>query len=111
MKIKKSKIKPLITEIEELIQLCEKAESSHDLSLIHPEFKLSARNLLHYRALRTVDLTNLQKRLGELGLSRFARSQSHVMASLKSMLFRLVFCVTLYVRGKTDVLNQCLCIA
>ena len=86
MKVKKSKIQPLIEEIENLIAHCTKAETEHAhlLDQIHPDYKTSARNLVHYRALRNVDITNLQKRLGELSLSRFARAQSHIMASMKS---------------------------
>ncbi|HFA49497.1 MAG TPA: hypothetical protein ENJ95_10835, partial [Bacteroidetes bacterium] len=40
--------------------------------------------LLHYRALRSRDLRSLQKKLGYMGLSRLAQSQSHVMASLQT---------------------------
>lgn len=52
------------------------------LDRIHPNYKKSACNLLHYRALRSQDLSDLQKKLGGMGLSRIAKSQSHVMASL-----------------------------
>ncbi|MEL7532940.1 MAG: pyruvate kinase, partial [Bacteroidota bacterium] len=46
-------------------------------------FGESARNLLHYRALRRFDLRKLQQRLRRIGLSRLARSESHVLDSLK----------------------------
>ena len=86
MKIKKPEIESLISEIERLIKRCKEAEAEYGvlLSNIHPEYEASARNLVHYRALRKVDITSLQKQLGALGLSRFARSQSHIMASLKT---------------------------
>lgn len=86
MKIKKSKIELLINEIDQLIKGCEEAEIEFAsyLSNVHPNYEVSARNLVHYRALRTIDIRGIQKRLGSLGLSRFARAQSHVLASLKS---------------------------
>ena len=57
-------------------------DSREILNQIHPAYQKSAANLLHYRAFRTHDLRKLQKKLGNMGLSRLAKSQSHVMASL-----------------------------
>ena len=59
--------------------------NSQDILLkIHPNYKKSACNLLHYQALRSHDLRDLQKKLGNMGLSRFAKSYSHVIASLQT---------------------------
>ncbi len=52
----------------------------------------SARNLLHYIALRRHDLRDLQLRLSRLGLSSLGRSEPHVMASVDvvlALLYRL----------------------
>ncbi len=86
MIVKADKVTSLLEEINALIQLCEEAELEYAeyLEKVSPEYEVSARNLVHYRALRSIDITNLQKRLGALGLSRIARAQGHVMASLKS---------------------------
>lgn len=46
----------------------------------------SARNLLHYIALRRHDLRGLQVRLSRLGLSSLGRSEPHVMASIDAVL-------------------------
>jgi pyruvate kinase len=46
----------------------------------------SARNLIHYLALRSVDLRELQNQLAWLGLSSLGRSESHVLASLDKVL-------------------------
>lgn len=54
------------------------------LSEVHPAYKYSAKNLLHYRALRQKDLTQLQKQLGDIGLSRLARAENHIIASLST---------------------------
>ena len=51
-----------------------------------PDFVPSARNLLHYVALRRHDLRNLQDRLAELGLSSLGRSEACTLANLQSVL-------------------------
>lgn len=50
-----------------------------------PEHRVSVANLLHYLALRRVDLRGLQDALGRLGLSSLGRIESHVMASLDAV--------------------------
>ncbi|MDQ3703519.1 MAG: pyruvate kinase [Chloroflexota bacterium] len=46
----------------------------------------SARNLLHYLALRRQDMRPLQEELAELGLSSLGRSEAHVLASVDAVL-------------------------
>lgn len=46
----------------------------------------SARNLLHYLALRSYDLGDVQERLTRHGLSSLGRAESHVMWNLESVL-------------------------
>ncbi len=46
------------------------------------EHRRSAINMVHYWALRQVDLTALQSRLAEFGLSSLGRSEAHVQATL-----------------------------
>ena len=46
----------------------------------------SARNLLHYVALRGHDLRPLQRRLAHLGLSSLGRSEAHVLATIDAVL-------------------------
>lgn len=53
---------------------------------IHPGFTASARNLLHYLALRRRDLRPLQGRLAELGLSSLGRAESHVLSAVDTVL-------------------------
>ena len=48
-----------------------------------PENRCSARNLVHYWALRQVDLRNLQTALASFGLSSLGRSEPHVQATLE----------------------------
>lgn len=63
-------------------------EISMQASLISvlPTHRHSARNLIHYVGLRSVDLRKLQDQLAWLGLSSLGRSESHVLANLDKVL-------------------------
>lgn len=63
----------------------EKALAS-ELDNVLPEYRLSARNLVHYLTLRSVDLREVQEQLARLGLSSLGRSESHVLANLDKVL-------------------------
>src|SRR5215470_14979205 len=53
---------------------------------IHQQHKQSAKNFLHYLALRQRDLRPIQERLARFGLSSLGRSESHVLANLDAVL-------------------------
>jgi len=59
---------------------------ARELDSVLPEYRLSARNLVHYLALRSVDLREVQEQLARLGLSSLGRSESHVLANLDKVL-------------------------
>lgn len=61
-------------------------DSTDLLNEVDPRHQVSARNLLHYMALRGRDLRPLQARLAALGLSSLGRAESHVMATLDAVL-------------------------
>ena len=56
------------------------------LDAVHVNYADSARNLLHYLALRRRDLRPLQRRLAVLGLSSLGRAESHVSATVDAVL-------------------------
>lgn len=56
------------------------------LGAVHPSFRRSARNLVHYVALRRHDVRGLQEQLAMLGLSSLGRSEAHVLAALDAVL-------------------------
>jgi len=62
------------------------SDSLQRLSGVHPAWRKSASNLLHYLALRHHDIRLLQEELAELGLSSLGRTESHVMISLDAVL-------------------------
>ena len=74
----------MIARIDEIIKRATGKEEQfvERIGKAHPNYSKSATNLVHYRALRSVDIRNLQKLLGNMGLSRLAKTESHVMASL-----------------------------
>lgn len=62
------------------------AMSQPHLDKVHANYRDSARNLLHYLALRRRDLRPLQLRLAALGLSSLGRAESHVLATIDAVL-------------------------
>jgi pyruvate kinase len=78
----------LIRELRELrsemIHLAEHALGAS--ATLHPTYRDSARNLLHYVALRRHDLRPLQSRLAALGLSSLGRAEAHVLGGIDAVL-------------------------
>lgn len=62
---------------------------AHALATVSPSFQASARNFLHYLAIRHQDIRPLQRDLSALGLSSLGVLESHVMASLNAVMARL----------------------
>ena len=54
-----------------------------------PRQQASARNLLNYVILRSLEIRQLQDDLHEAGLSSLANSESHVLGQIQSVLQRL----------------------
>ena len=84
MKFKPEKISKLIEEIDVLLLRIDKEEKKHQevLENVCHSYRKSARNLIHYLVFRQVDLRSVQKKLGHYGLSRLAKAEGHVFASL-----------------------------
>ena len=56
------------------------------IAAIHPKYRASARNLVHYLALRRHDIRTLQDRLARLGISSLGRAEANVAANLDKVL-------------------------
>ena len=91
MKVKKEKIADIIADLHRVIEEIQLEEGLHKATLdkVHQEYAGSARNLIHYRAFRKFDLRSTQKKLRNLGLTRFANAEGHILASLSNTLFIL----------------------
>src|SRR5262245_54456025 len=61
-------------------------EARGEIDGVHESYRESARNLLHYVALRRRDIRGLQERLAALGLSSLGRAESHVLSNLNRVL-------------------------
>ena len=77
----------VLTRINALRDLALRFE--HDqaasIALVPPATRDSARNLVHYLALRQEDLRPLQHELGRLGLSRLAQAESATLATVQAV--------------------------
>lgn len=62
------------------------AAARQRLEEVHPKYRASAKNLLHYLALRRRDLRPLQMQLSAMGLSSLGRAESHVLATIDTVL-------------------------
>lgn len=87
MKFKKSDLKWMLSEIEALSERTKALEKKHKpvLQAVHLSNLASAKNLVHYLALRESDVRALQSRLSLYGLSSLGRSERHVRATLLTL--------------------------
>lgn len=56
------------------------------LDHVQPHYQESARNLLHYLALRTIDLRPIQSQLFALGISSISHAESTALANVESVI-------------------------
>ncbi|MCV6628853.1 MAG: pyruvate kinase [Flavobacteriaceae bacterium] len=91
MKIKREKIAAIITQLDTWAtsMQIEEGKQQEALQKIHPSYRNSAANLIHYAAFRQFDLRNCQKKLRNLGLTRFANAEGHILASVQNTNFLL----------------------
>ncbi len=80
-------IERLSKQLKSISESAKKLESDYaqDLNAVHPEFCDSARNLVHYLALRQSDISELQEDLATLGLSSLGRAERNVMGSVRAV--------------------------
>ncbi|MBF9251986.1 pyruvate kinase [Pontibacter sp. 172403-2] len=83
--------KALIAQLDQLHQQALELEQKFEplIEKAHPNFRNSARNLLHYLALRQHDIRELQESLAQLGLSSLGRAEAHVLTSLEAVRHQL----------------------
>lgn len=83
--------KRLIPEITELYERAMALEASYSqpLDKVGIGYRKSARNLLHYLAVRQVDIRQLQIALASLGLSSLGRMEACTLFTLSTVLYAL----------------------
>ena len=81
----------LATALDELRARAIELENGlqNEIAQCTPEHRASARNLIHYLALRQEDIRGLQPDLAGLGLSSLGRLEGHVLATLEAVLAAL----------------------
>ena len=84
MKLKEAKYQSLLERIDGIIHTAMELESeySDQIALVHPAYQKSAANLVHYMALRSHYIIDLQRELRLLGLPGLDNVEAHVMRSL-----------------------------
>jgi pyruvate kinase len=77
----------LLYTLQELRSHCLETEKSleEEIQRVAPAYRPSARNLVHYLALRQHDLRELQRELSRLGLSSLGRMEGHTLAALDAV--------------------------
>jgi pyruvate kinase len=82
----------LIAELTAIRATMLDAESSMiaKIERLHPAYRASARNLVHYLALRRHDLRPLQAKLSVMGLSSLGRAEASVTANVEAVLRALL---------------------
>ena len=78
------KIDLLITKLSTILEAMTSKEIDVEsrFEQIHPDYQKSARNLVQYQTFRKYDLRSTQKKLRNLGITRFGNAEAHIKASL-----------------------------
>jgi len=81
----------LRAELRALVTGMERFAVAHaaTVALVHPGHHDDAVNVLHYLALRQLDVRALQRRLADRGLSSLGRCEPHVLATVEAVLAAL----------------------
>lgn len=87
----KQKARQLIPAIQELRRRALALEERYqaELQLVAADYRPSARNLLHYLALRQTDIRPLQRELISMGLTSLGVTETAVLSTLDALLYNL----------------------
>ena len=84
-------LRALIRDLSQIIAEVEKRELAYQdlLKKVQPHYYESARNLLHYLALRTFNLRAIQSQLSTLAISSIGHSEGYTLTNLHNILLML----------------------
>ena len=99
------KIEKLCVELNEILQTIIDSESKIDATIsdIHPEYRLSAKNLCRYLLLRSFDLRKYHASLSDYGVSSLGTSEGYVYSNLYSVVRNLKLIQGLPVDEKSNI--------
>lgn len=94
-----SDIDKLISKMEDILSFVQnqEAELTELVRKVQPHYRDSARNLVHYMALRSFDLRPIQEELSMMSISSLGHSEGYTLTNLKKILHLLRL-----VAGQTD---------
>jgi pyruvate kinase len=75
----------LLKKVRELhaLALATEKKQAKSLQKVHPLYQASARNLMHYMAIRSVDLRQVQEQLSALAISSLTHSEAYTLENLE----------------------------
>ena len=75
------------SQIDDILNKSKELEKRYadELSRVHPLYRKSAVNIIHYLAFRSFDVDNLQEKLREIGLPSLSNVEGYVMRSLHAI--------------------------
>jgi len=78
------KLTAINQQIVEIIKKIREIENNYaeEIQNVHPVYRKSALNLVHYLGFRSFDIDNMQDQLRDLGLPSLSNVEAHVMKSL-----------------------------
>jgi pyruvate kinase len=87
MLFNKTSLNNILLQLDDILNRILEFETQHEhlIQKVHPNYTQSARNLIHYLAIRTFDNNALQKALIENNLPNTASSESHILQSILSL--------------------------
>ncbi|MFK5857622.1 MAG: pyruvate kinase [Bacteroidota bacterium] len=87
MVTKTEKLTAINKQVQEIIDKIRELENTfaEEIENVHPVYRKSALNLVHYLGLRSFDVDQLQDQLRDLGLPSLSNVESHVMKSLYTL--------------------------
>lgn len=108
--LSQEKVQELINTLDGLITKAVDYERKHDheLKKVKNQHKKSAYNLVHYLALRSEDIRELQILLGNMGISRLGKAEGHIMTSMLAIRNVLKCMVTGKAEKQNDLIQDIL---
>ena len=84
---KKNRLIALNDQVTQIIYKIKEVENSYrdDIEKVHPIYRKSALNLIHYLGFRSFDIDELQEDLRNYGLPSLSNIEAHVMRSLLTL--------------------------
>ena len=87
MRFSKDKLQEIVTDLNSIIEAVYEFEDKYDSQLksVHPNYAYSAKNLVHYLAMRSFNINVLQQKLEDVGLPIALETQDNILYSLLNL--------------------------